>query len=184
MAAAIATALERADPAHASTYMLGCAGSTPASRRSTGSSRKLRGAFAGQPVAYTEPVPGYLINAAGLTKFVHRRRSRAPSRMASSRRLQAVADMDAARHGLMRSKVLLYNTRADTDHQRVRPRRNMPASRSSRCETMPPHRNFQQWQLGQAERCSRLFRMSGTGRRSYRPKAWGFASANACSGTT
>jgi zinc/manganese transport system substrate-binding protein len=115
----------------------------------------LRRAHAGAPVAYTEPVPGYLLSAAGLrnlspagfTRAIENGTEPAP---------QAVADMSGllAHHAV---KVLLYNSQA------VSPitARMRDAARAAGIpvvgvtETLPPNRTFQQWQLEQARALAR-----------------------------
>ncbi len=150
IAAAIAAALERADPHHAAAYHAG------ASRfdRSLGALdhevATIRARFHGSPVAYTEPVPGYLVAAAGLrnlapdsfTRQIEDGTEPSPS---------GVAVMDAL-IAQRRIRVLLYNRQA------VSPitARLRTAAQSAGIpvvpvtETLPPHLTFQQWQLDQA----------------------------------
>jgi zinc/manganese transport system substrate-binding protein len=151
IAGAIARALERADPAHAAAYRAGLArfdASLAPLRREVA---HIRTSFGGSPVAYTEPVPGYLIDAAGLknlapASFTHAiEEGTEPSP-------QAVAAMNA----LMTKrqvKVLLYNNQAVSPiTSRVRAeaaRAHIPVVGVS--ETVPPHMTFQQWQLLQAQ---------------------------------
>jgi zinc/manganese transport system substrate-binding protein len=151
IAGAIARALERADPAHAAAYRAGLArfdASLAPLRREVA---HIRTSFGGSPVAYTEPVPGYLIDAAGLknlapASFTHAiEEGTEPSP-------QAVAAMNA----LMTKrqvKVLLYNNQAVSPiTSRVRAeaaRAHIPVVGVS--ETVPPHMTFQQWQLSQAQ---------------------------------
>src|SRR5207253_3463013 len=64
IARAISARLQRADPAHSSAYRAGLArfnASLVPLRREVAQTRR---SFGGSPVAYTEPVPGYLIDAA------------------------------------------------------------------------------------------------------------------------
>ncbi|HZD86522.1 MAG TPA: zinc ABC transporter substrate-binding protein [Gaiellaceae bacterium] len=150
IAAAIAAGLRRADPAHAAAYDGGLRRferSLAPLRRKVAS---IRARYAGTAVAYTEPVPGYLLAAAGL-------RNLAPT--AFTRAIEdgtepapaAVAAMDAlvANH---RIRVLLYNEQA------VSPITKALADEARRAgigvvgvtETLPAHTTFQQWQLGQA----------------------------------
>jgi zinc/manganese transport system substrate-binding protein len=74
IASAIAAVLEHADPEHTSAYRAGLArfeaSLTPLRREVA----QIRTSFGGWAVAYTEPVPGYLIAAAG--KEPSRRRKR------------------------------------------------------------------------------------------------------------
>ena len=151
VAAAIATALERADPAHASTYRAGLrrfdASLAPLDRVVA----KLRGAFAGQPVAYTEPVPGYLLQAAGLVNLAPAAFTRSiedgsePSPASVAEMLQLFS--------AHKVRVLLYNDQTVSPITiRVR-----TAARAAGIpvvgvsETLPPQRSFQRWQLAQAQ---------------------------------
>jgi zinc/manganese transport system substrate-binding protein len=150
IAGAIAAAFAHADPPHAAAYRRGLhrfESSLAPLRREVAS---IRHRFRGAPVAYTEPVPGYLVAAAGL-------RNLAP---ASFTRLieegtepppAGVATMSAlvARH---RIRVLLYNA------QTVSPITSQLRGAALKAgipivpvrETLPPHLSFQQWQLEQA----------------------------------
>jgi zinc/manganese transport system substrate-binding protein len=150
IAGAIAAALEHADPAHSSAYRAGLArfdASLAPLRREVA---HIRTSFGGSPVAYTEPVPGYLIAAAGLTNLAPSSFTRAIE-AGTEPPPQAVAAMNA----LMtqrRVKVLLYNSQAvSAITSRVRAeasRAHIPVVGVT--ETLPPHRTFQQWQLAQA----------------------------------
>jgi zinc/manganese transport system substrate-binding protein len=155
IAHAIAGVLSQADPLHAAAYAHGetrFVSSLAALDREVAA---LRRAHAGAPVAYTEPVPGYLLSAAGLrnlspagfTRAIENGTEPAP---------QAVADMSGllAHHAV---KVLLYNSQA------VSPitARMRDAARAAGIpvvgvtETLPPNRTFQQWQLEQARALAR-----------------------------
>jgi zinc/manganese transport system substrate-binding protein len=158
IAGAIAGALERADPRHASAYRAGLSRFD----RSLGPLRRevatIRARYRGAPVAYTEPVPGYLLTAAGL-------RNLAPNSLTRSIEdgtepsPAGVAAMDAliTQH---RIRVLLYNA------QTVSPitARLRAAAQSAGVpvvpvrETLPPGRTFQQWQLDQARTLVAAFR--------------------------
>jgi zinc/manganese transport system substrate-binding protein len=150
IATAIASGLIETDAAHAPAYRSGLNRFVRSLRPLQHVVRQIDTRFTGAPVAYTEPVPGYLIDAAGLT-------NRAPP--AFTRAVedgiepapQAVADMDALVTG-HEIKVLLYNSQTPTPiTQRVRTaaeHAGIPVVAMT--ETLPPHRNFQQWQLGQA----------------------------------
>ncbi len=150
IASAIAGALAEADPPHAVAYRSGLhrfERSLAPLRREVAA---IRSRFAGAPVAYTEPVPGYLVAAAGL-------RNLGPA--AFTRAIEdgtepppaAVAAVDAliAKH---RIRALLYN------EQTVSPITRSLVAKAGRAgigiapvtETLPPHLSFQQWQLAQA----------------------------------
>src|SRR5438128_1774371 len=110
IAASIGAALERADPRHRAAYRAGVSRFD----RSLGPLRRevaaIRTRFRGAAVAYTEPVPGYLVTAAGLrnlapdsfTRQIEDGTEPSPS---------SVAAMDEliAHH---RIRVLLYNAQA------------------------------------------------------------------------
>ena len=105
---------------------------------------------AGTPVAYTEPVPGYLLAACGLHVLTPESFARA---------IEEGVDPSAASVAQMRAllsqqrvKVLLYNSQATspiTDQIRALARKNgipiVPVT-----ETMPIGQTFQSWQLAQA----------------------------------
>ena len=150
IARAIAASLERADPKHSRAYRAGLArfdASLAPLRREIA---RIRASFGGATVAYTEPVPGYLTDAAGL-------RNLAPSSFtrAIEQGTEPPPDAVAAMNALMshgRIKVLLYNSQAVSPiTSRVRAaavRAHIPVVGVT--ETLPPHRSFQQWQLAQA----------------------------------
>jgi zinc/manganese transport system substrate-binding protein len=103
----------------------------------------------GSPVAYTEPVPGYLLEATGLA--VKTPGSFALAIEAGSEPTpQAVAEMAALLTG-KEIVVFLYNSQATspiTEHLLQLARQNaipvVPVT-----ETLPPGMSFQNWQLGQ-----------------------------------
>ncbi|HEY1563191.1 MAG TPA: zinc ABC transporter substrate-binding protein [Gaiellaceae bacterium] len=151
IAGAIASALERADPRHAAAYRAGLSRFD----RSLGPLRRevatIRARFHGTPVAYSEPVPGYLILAAGLRNLAPDSFTRAIEE-GTEPSPSAVAAMNAliAHH---RIRVLLYNSQAVS-----------PITAGLRTaggaagiaivpvsETLPPGLSFQEWQLDQAQ---------------------------------
>jgi len=95
IARAIASALERADPRHAAAYRSGLSHFD----RSLGPLRRevatIRTRFHGAPVAYTEPVPGYLLLAAELRNLAPDSFTR-PIEDGSEPSPSAVAAMNAA----------------------------------------------------------------------------------------
>ncbi|HYQ10911.1 MAG TPA: zinc ABC transporter substrate-binding protein [Gaiellaceae bacterium] len=151
MAGSIAAALERADPRNASAYRAGLA----QFERSLGPLRRevatIRSRHPGAPVAYTEPVPGYLVTAAGLRNLAPEDFTR-PLEEGTEPTPAAVSAMNelVAKH---RIRALLYNSQA------VSPitGRLRNAARSAGIpvvpvtETLPPGLTFQQWQLRQAK---------------------------------
>jgi zinc/manganese transport system substrate-binding protein len=150
MAAAIAAAFGRAVPSRAAGYRRGL----HRFERSLGPLRRevatIRARFGGAPVAYTEPVPGYLLSAARLHNLAPDSFTR-PLEEGTEPSPSAVAAMSAlvAQH---RIRALLYNRQAVSPiTARVR-----AAARSAGIpvvpvsETLPAHLTFQQWQLAQA----------------------------------
>jgi len=151
IAGAIASGLERADPEHAGAYRSGL-------RRfetSLGPLRRevalIKKTFAGKPVAYTEPVPGYLLAAAGLKNLAPESFTRAIEDGSEPPPL-AVAQMTGLATG-KKIRVLLYNSQAVSPiTQRIRDaatKAGIPVIGVS--ETLPPGLTFQQWQLGQTK---------------------------------
>jgi zinc/manganese transport system substrate-binding protein len=150
IATAIAGALTRADPPHAVAYRRGLDRFERSLRPLRQEVATIRARFPGAPVAYTEPVPGYLVSAAGLrnlapasfTRLIEEGTEPSPS---------AVAAMDSlvSQH---RIHVLLYNRQAVSPlTARLRAAAlsaGIPVVPVS--ETLPPHLSFQRWQLDQA----------------------------------
>jgi zinc/manganese transport system substrate-binding protein len=148
--AAITAAFSRADPSHASAYRRGL----HRFERSLGPLQRevatIGDRFGGAPVAYTEPVPGYLVSAAGLRNLAPDSFTR-PIEEGTEPAPSAVSAMNAliAQH---RIRALLYNSQA------VSPitARLQAAARSAGIpvvpvsETLPEHLTFQHWQLAQA----------------------------------
>jgi len=150
VAGAIAAAFTKADPAHATAYRRGL----HRFERSLAPLRRelstIRTRFSGAPVAYTEPVPGYLVSAAGLrnlapdsfTRSIEEGTEPTPAAVGSMNTL-------VARH---RIRALLYNAQAVspiTAQLRSAARRAGIPVVAVR-ETLPGGLNFQQWQLAQA----------------------------------
>jgi zinc/manganese transport system substrate-binding protein len=150
IAGAIEAALARADAPHSVAYRTGLrqfVASLGPLRREVA---RIRSRFHGKGVAYTEPVAGYLLDAAGLNNLAPGSFTRAIAN-GTEPPPQAVAAMDAliAKH---RVRVLLYNSQAVSPiTKRVR-----EAAAKARIpvvgvtETLPQHQTFQQWQLAQA----------------------------------
>jgi zinc/manganese transport system substrate-binding protein len=150
VAAAIAAGLERADPRHRAAYRAGLAGFQ---RRLAPLEREvaaIRTRDGGAPVAYTEPVPGYLLAAAGLRDLTPSAFSRAIED-GTEPTAAAVADMTGLLTG-HRVRALLVNTQAVSPiTSRIR-----SAARAAGIpvvgvtETLPAGETFQVWQLRQA----------------------------------
>ena len=149
VAAAIEQALAEADAAHASKYQSGLRRFIASLAPLQATVAKIRATHAGAPVAYTEPVPGYLIEAAGLrdfslSSFTH------PIEEGSEPSASAVSAMTslATQH---RIKVLLYNNQAVSP---ITKRVNAAAKAAGIpvvgvAETLPAGLTFQAWQLEQ-----------------------------------
>ncbi len=151
IAAAVAGALVRADPTHAVAYRrrerLFEASLAPLNRAVAAVRRR----FGGVAVAYTEPVPGYLLSAAGLRNVAPPAFTRAiedgtePPPAAVAAMTHLVSSRSA--------KVLLYNSQAVSPiTSRVRTAAHtagVPVVGVS--ETLPPGTTFQMWQLAQVD---------------------------------
>jgi zinc/manganese transport system substrate-binding protein len=150
IAGAIAAAFTRADPSDAVTYRRGLGRFERSLQPLRREVATVRGRFGGAPVAYTEPVPGYLVSAAGLRNLAPDSFTR-PLEEGTDPSFSAVAAMDGlvSQH---RIRVLLYNSQAVSPiTARLRSAAlgaGIPVVPVS--ETLPPHMTFQQWQLAQA----------------------------------
>lgn len=150
IASAIATALLKADPSHAKAYAAGLHrfdGSLEPLRHEVAS---IRARYRGAPVAYTEPVPGYLVTAAGL-------RNLAPDSF--TRAIEDGTEPSPSDVGVMNGLIAKHRIRAFLyNSQAVSPitRRLRDAARAAGIpvvpvtETLPAGVSFQQWQLDQA----------------------------------
>ncbi len=158
IAGAIAAGLGRADPAHRADYRAGLARFERSLAPLQREVAAIRARFGGAPVAYTEPVPGYLLLAAGLRNLTPPAFSRAIED-GSEPSPEAVAAMTALFSG-GRVRVLLYND------QTVSPITNRIRAAAEAAgipvvgvsETMPQGARFQDWQLGQARALERALR--------------------------
>ncbi len=158
IAGAIAGGLGRADPAHRGVYHRGLERfdrSLQPLRRVVAAIRARDG---GDPVAYTEPVPGYLLAAAGLRNLTPAAFSRAIED-GSEPPPEAVSAMTALLAG-RRVRVLLYNSQTvspiTTRIRSAAQAAGIPVIGVS--ETMPPAQTFQTWQLAQARALERALR--------------------------
>jgi zinc/manganese transport system substrate-binding protein len=155
IAAAIATGLEQQDPAHAAAYRRGLVRFDASLAPLQDEVAAVRSSFAGRPVAYTEPVPGYLVAAAGLRNLAPKGFTRAIED-GTEPSPAAVSAMTALATG-HRIRVLLYNTQAVSP---ITTRIRSAASAAGIAivgvsETMPAGDTFQSWQLGQARALDR-----------------------------
>jgi zinc/manganese transport system substrate-binding protein len=150
IASAIADALSRADPAHAGAYRSGFHRFDRSLAPLRHEIATIRSRYGGAPVAYTEPLPGYLLAAAGLRNLAPAAFTRAIED-GSEPPPAAVSALDAlvTKH---RIRVLLYN------EQTVSPITRSLVAEAGRAgvgivpvtETLPSHLTFQRWQRGQA----------------------------------
>jgi zinc/manganese transport system substrate-binding protein len=150
IARAISGAFVRADPSHAAAYRRGLKRFERSLAPLRGEVAAIRTRFHGTPVAYTEPVPGYLVAAAGLRNLAPDSFTR-PIEEGTEPSPSAVTAMSelVAQH---RVRVLLYNAQAVSP---ITARLRAAAQKAGVpvvpvTETLPAHRNFQQWQLAQA----------------------------------
>ncbi len=151
IASAIASGLERSDPGHAAAYRIGLARFDASLRPLEREIARIKVRFAGEPVAYTEPVPGYLLAAAGLRNLAPASFTRAIEN-GSEPSPQDVAQMTALM-AKKQVKVLLYNSQAvSTITSRIRAvaaQAGIPVVGMS--ETMPPKLTFQSWLLAETQ---------------------------------
>jgi zinc/manganese transport system substrate-binding protein len=155
IARAIEHALAAADKPHARDYASGLDRFLRSLGPLRGAVASIRAAHAGAPVAYTEPVPGYLLQAAGLRNLAPASFTRAieegtePSASAVATMLGLVSNR--------RVRVLLYNKQAVSPiTARVRAaaqHAGVPVVAVT--ETLPPGLSFQSWQLLQTRALAR-----------------------------
>jgi zinc/manganese transport system substrate-binding protein len=151
VAAAIEAALARADPRDASVFAAGLARFGRSLRPVEAVIGQIRRRYRGAPVAYTERVPGYLLQAAGLRVLT-------PPGFAAA--IEDGVDPGPADTAVMNGlitghkvKVLIYNAQAVspvTQHVRALAQQaGIPVVAVT--ETMPPsYHSYQAWQLAQA----------------------------------
>jgi len=150
IAAAIGTALEHADPRHKAAYRAGVSRFDHSLGALQHEVAAIRAHFSGAPVAYTEPVPGYLVTAAGLRNLAPDSFTR-PIEEGTEPPPAAVAAMDAliAQH---RIRVLLYNAQAVSPItarlRTVALNAGIPVVAVR--ETLPPGLTFRRWLLGES----------------------------------
>jgi zinc/manganese transport system substrate-binding protein len=150
VAAAVAGQLAALDPAHASTFQAGARRFDASLRPLLAVIAQIRAAYAGAPIAYTERVPGYLVQAAGLRLVTPLSFSQAiEDGNDPSPQDTAVFDNDISSGKV---KVLLYNSQVvDAQTTRIKQlaaQHGVPTVGVS--ETLPSaDRSFQSWQLRQ-----------------------------------
>jgi zinc/manganese transport system substrate-binding protein len=158
VARAIAAGLLRADPAHRAAYRAGLRRFDRSLAPLDRAVARIRARFARTPVAYTEPVPGYLIAAAGLRNLTPAAFARAIED-GSEPSPEAVAQMTALMHD-HRVRVLLVNDQAMSP---ITSRMRAAAATAGIpvvgvSETLPQGLTFQGWQLAQARALDRALR--------------------------
>lgn len=151
IARAIEQGLIAADPAHANSFRSNLKSFDDSLGPLTRAVAAIRSSHAGAPVAYTEPVPGYLLQAAGLIVRTPEDFARAIEE-GNDPTPQAVAAMEAlvTTHQI---DVLLYNSQATSPIterlQGLAAANAIPIVPVT--ETLPPNMSFQQWQLAQIQ---------------------------------
>jgi zinc/manganese transport system substrate-binding protein len=149
-ARAIAAALEHLDPAGVAMYRQNLATFESSETQVTAVIDRIKATYNGAPVAYTEPVPGYLIEAAGL----HLGTPAGFSRALAEGTDPTPSDSSAFEHALTAHTVraLLYNSQVtDAETKRLKnlaEQGGVPIVGVS--ETLPHGQNYQQWQAAQA----------------------------------
>ncbi len=150
VAAAIAAQLEAIDPAHRASYAAGARRFDASLRPLLATIAEIKAAYAGTKIAYTERVPGYLVDAAGLVLGTPASFSQAIEDGNDPSPADTEAfDRDLTSHAV---KVLLYNSQVvdaqTTQIKQLATTAGIPIVGVS--ETMPPsYRDFQAWQLAQ-----------------------------------
>jgi zinc/manganese transport system substrate-binding protein len=152
IAGAIETAMATADPGNAAFYQQQETKFEASLAPLNDLVDQIRSGYAHTPVAYTEPVPGYLLQAAGLSIKTPPDFARAIEEGVDPTP-QAAAEMNALISG-KQVKVLLYNSQATSpivDQLRALAQANsIPVIAVT--ETMPTDAaSFQSWQLSQAQ---------------------------------
>jgi zinc/manganese transport system substrate-binding protein len=146
---AIADAMSKADPAHAGAYHAGATTTIAALAPLEHAVRHLGALDAGDPVAYTERVPGLLLAAAGLAVLTPPgfARSIEDGTEPSPADIAAMRELITAR----RIRVLLYNEQATSpvtaQLQTLARSEGIPVVPVT--ETMPTGASFESWQLAQ-----------------------------------
>jgi zinc/manganese transport system substrate-binding protein len=151
IAQAIADALSAFDPADRSAFQDRLAAFDASLKPLDAVLKRLETRDAGTPVAYTEPVPGYLLQAAGLAVETPEAFALAIEE-GNEPTPQAVAAMNVL---ITERKVrlLLYNSQATSPIterlQQLAERSGVPVVPVT--ETLPPGQDFQTWQLSQLQ---------------------------------
>lgn len=152
VAAAIADRLGTIDPAHRATYTANAQAFDASLQPIDDVIAEIKQRYAGTPIAYTERVPGYLVDAAGLRLGIPVGFTQSVEEGSDPSPRDTVAFDDAIKTKAV--KVLLYNAQV-TDTQTSEIKTLAAASGVpvvGVTETMPPtYHRFQDWQLAQAQ---------------------------------
>jgi zinc/manganese transport system substrate-binding protein len=149
-AAAIAAALSSIDPAHRAVYVAGARRFDATLKPLLATIAQIKTKYAGTKIAYTERVPGYLVDAAGLVLGTPASFSQAIEDGNDPSPADTEAfDADITSHEV---KVLLYNAQVidaqTTQIKQLATRAGIPIVGVT--ETLPPsYSDFQAWQLAQ-----------------------------------
>lgn len=151
VAQAVASALVELDPAQAATYTSNLDTFLGSLKPLNDKVAALKQRYAGAPVAFTEPVFGYMAGAIGLSVKSPREFMKAVEEGNDPPSAAMAAEQDLiTRHQV---KVLLYNnqtvTKVTTRIKDLATRNGIPIVGVS--ETEPPGKTFQHWQLSQLE---------------------------------
>jgi zinc/manganese transport system substrate-binding protein len=151
IARGIAAGLGRADPGHRAVFDAQAASFIASLRPLDQAVDEIRRTDGGAPVAYTEPVPQYLLDAAGLVSSTPADFARAIEE-GSEPSPQAVAAMEALLTG-RQVRALLYNSQATSPItqrlQALAEANGIPEVAVT--ETLPRDTSFVQWQLFQVQ---------------------------------
>ncbi|MBJ7597694.1 MAG: hypothetical protein DLM67_19830 [Candidatus Nephthysia bennettiae] len=148
VARAASEALRKLDPANASTYDANLAAFSASLNPVSEEAASLKQRYAGAPIAFTEPVFGYMADAIGLTVKSPEQFMKAVEE-GNDPPSQAVAQEQdlITKHQV---KVLMYNSQTVTkvtgNVKDLAVRSGVPIIGVS--ETAPPGKSFQDWQLG------------------------------------
>jgi zinc/manganese transport system substrate-binding protein len=149
VARAVEEALQRLDPGHTATYQHNLDVLLASLQQIQTRVADLRLRFQGQPIAFTEPVYGYMASALGLTVL-----SPEPFMKAIEEGNDPPSEAVAAEEDLVtghRVRVLLYNsqtvTKITTAIRGLAMANSVPVVGIS--ETEPAGQDYQQWQLGE-----------------------------------
>ncbi|HWX10831.1 MAG TPA: zinc ABC transporter substrate-binding protein, partial [Trinickia sp.] len=157
---ALSVGLAMIDPAHRADYQRGAAAFAASLEPLEAKIADMRKKYAGQPVAASEPVFGYMAELLGLK--VHNEKFA----LAVMNNTEPSASDIAAFEKDLRAKqvrVLIYNSQATEalTQRMLKLARQSHVPSVSVTETKPPHKNFQQWMLSQLDELSAALESKG-----------------------